>query len=121
MLRHANTRSSKAKVSSGAFVNHREAEEEAADPVRAYGQPPLPRKHLAPIPGPGSRRGGGGGEDGGEPSSFFLTQQGQQAAAAGQAAQDEERRWEAAGAGVGGGGEWGAIHANCVYQGRGGG
>ncbi|KAG2426915.1 hypothetical protein HXX76_012701 [Chlamydomonas incerta] len=94
VLRNANSRSSKAKASAGAFVNRREAEEEAADPARAYGQPPLPRKHLAPIPGPGGRRGGGGGEDGGEPSTFFLTQQGQQAAAAaaGQAAQDEERR-----------------------------
>ncbi|KAG2431637.1 hypothetical protein HYH02_013214 [Chlamydomonas schloesseri] len=98
VLRNANMRSSKAKASAGAFVNRREAEEEAADPTRAYGQPPLPRKHLAPLPGPGGRRGGGGGsgEEGGggaDPSSFFLTQQGQQAAAAaGQAAQDEERR-----------------------------
>ncbi|GFR52887.1 hypothetical protein Agub_g15520 [Astrephomene gubernaculifera] len=84
VLKNVNMRAAKAKASVGSFVNRREAEEEAGDPQRAYGQPPLPRKQLAPIPGPaGSRR--GAGEEGGDASTFFLTQ-------GSQAAQDEERR-----------------------------
>ncbi|KXZ44766.1 hypothetical protein GPECTOR_62g881 [Gonium pectorale] len=110
VLRGANVRAGRAKASVGAFVNRREAEEEASDPQRAYGQPTMVRRqgHLAPLPGPRGRggRGGGagtggggggggdgaGGEDSGDSSTFFLTQVQQQQGAAAQAAQDEERR-----------------------------
>ncbi|GLC47400.1 hypothetical protein PLESTM_002068900 [Pleodorina starrii] len=101
VLTSANVRAGRARSSVGAFVNRREAEEEVADPHRAYGQPPPVRRQLVPLP-PAARRiinggmmgaagGGGGGEEGGlaggDASTFFLTQQGGQ-----QAAQDEERR-----------------------------
>ncbi|KAG2500507.1 hypothetical protein HYH03_001284 [Edaphochlamys debaryana] len=92
VLRNANGRSSKAKAAAGAFVNRAEAEAEMADPNRAYGQPPLPRKHLAPMVGRRPAVPVGGVDEGGDPSAFFLTQQGQQGQAGAQAAQDEERR-----------------------------
>eukprot|EP00198_Chlamydomonas_reinhardtii_P010505 XP_001699842.1 predicted protein [Chlamydomonas reinhardtii] len=69
VLRHANTRSSKAKVSSGAFVNHREAEEEAADPQRFRFFPAL---SSAPLRSMSLDAGGYTSPSGGDGGGLFT-------------------------------------------------